>query len=289
MAKKEPASSDDDGNEYKRKATVASWVYMGIITIVVVWQVFHYGTPDDWLEKTKLNNLGDFLAGVFAPIAFIWVAVAVFIQSRELSLQRDEMGLMLDEYKRNGDILDQQAKTAQDQADTAWQQHAAIMSQNRLAKEVANANYKVVLFEKRFELYKFFKEQEMWFGPVNYSGIREMIDNVERIKFIFGKDVYRLMKPVSDLLLICGTTMGQFFVEPITYEEAMKRFAQTKETDALSVEDTALRVKYVAANKAVTDVWIALAGLSITSVMEEALTINDSIGNERSDAQRLDI
>ncbi|MGV1751519.1 hypothetical protein [Agrobacterium sp. CG674] len=289
MAEIKSASNDEIGNEYKRKATVASWVYMGIITIVVVWQVFHYGSPDDWLEKTKLNNLGDFLAGVFAPIAFIWVAVAVFIQSRELSLQRDEMALMREEYKRNGDILDQQAKTAQDQADTAWQQHTAIMSQNRLAKEVANANYKVVLFEKRFELYKFFKDKEMWFFPKKYSDVREMTDNVEKTKFVFGKEIYKLTEPVRDTLLHCGQAIAHLDFKHIPFEEAETRFGATDDATVLSFEDTTLRLKYLEARKSVDEVWGALATARISAAMEEALTINGSIGDSKSTAYELDI
>ncbi|WP_298962036.1 hypothetical protein [uncultured Roseibium sp.] len=39
------------------------------------------------------NELGDFLAGFFAPLAFIWLAAAVYIQSQELAEQRKELQL----------------------------------------------------------------------------------------------------------------------------------------------------------------------------------------------------
>ena len=39
------------------------------------------------------NELGDFLAGFFAPLAFIWVAYAVIIQSHALAEQREELKL----------------------------------------------------------------------------------------------------------------------------------------------------------------------------------------------------
>ena len=38
-----------------------------------------------------LNEVGDFLAGFFAPLAFIWLVTAVLIQSRELELQQEEI------------------------------------------------------------------------------------------------------------------------------------------------------------------------------------------------------
>ncbi|MCB1452929.1 MAG: hypothetical protein KDJ43_04730 [Rhizobiaceae bacterium] len=40
--------------------------------------------------------MGDFVAGIFAPLAFIWLAAAVFLQGRELRLQRKQ----LDENRR---------------------------------------------------------------------------------------------------------------------------------------------------------------------------------------------
>lgn len=43
------------------------------------------------LACRSINELGDFLAGAFAPLAFVWLAGAVFIQSRELATQRLEL------------------------------------------------------------------------------------------------------------------------------------------------------------------------------------------------------
>jgi hypothetical protein len=44
-----------------------------------------------YLACKEINELGDALAGAFAPVAFIWLAGAVFIQSQELSETRDVM------------------------------------------------------------------------------------------------------------------------------------------------------------------------------------------------------
>lgn len=38
-----------------------------------------------------LNEVGDFLAGVFAPLAFFWLVIGFFQQKKELSLQINEM------------------------------------------------------------------------------------------------------------------------------------------------------------------------------------------------------
>lgn len=43
------------------------------------------------LSEAKPSEIGDFAAGVAAPLAFLWLAVAVFLQKEELSLQREEL------------------------------------------------------------------------------------------------------------------------------------------------------------------------------------------------------
>lgn len=62
-----------------------------------------------YLSCRPLNVLGDFLAGVFAPLALIWLAAAVFIQSRELAAQRQELTLARDEARQTREVLQQQA------------------------------------------------------------------------------------------------------------------------------------------------------------------------------------
>ena len=44
-----------------------------------------------YLSCITINELGDALAGAFAPVAFLWLAGAVFIQSKELEAQRQEL------------------------------------------------------------------------------------------------------------------------------------------------------------------------------------------------------
>lgn len=52
--------------------------------------LFH-GFWDQYLACRSINELGDALAGAFAPVAFIWLAGTVFIQSKELEAQRQEL------------------------------------------------------------------------------------------------------------------------------------------------------------------------------------------------------
>jgi hypothetical protein len=40
-----------------------------------------------------LGEIGDPLAGIFAPLAFLWLVAAVLVQSQELQEQRKELKL----------------------------------------------------------------------------------------------------------------------------------------------------------------------------------------------------
>ncbi|MEQ1672730.1 MAG: hypothetical protein ABL893_17905, partial [Hyphomicrobium sp.] len=40
--------------------------------------------------KSPPNSFGDALAGIFAPLAFLWLVVGVFVQKDELSQQLKE-------------------------------------------------------------------------------------------------------------------------------------------------------------------------------------------------------
>ncbi len=51
------------------------------------------------IASLKLNEIGDFMAGVFAPPAFFWLICGYFMQSRELRLQAEEIVLTRDELK----------------------------------------------------------------------------------------------------------------------------------------------------------------------------------------------
>jgi hypothetical protein len=63
------------------------------------------------------NAIGDTLAGIFAPLAFIWIVVTVFLQSHELSEQRKELSLTRDELKLAREAQEHQLKVMQKQAD----------------------------------------------------------------------------------------------------------------------------------------------------------------------------
>ncbi|MCA5973047.1 MULTISPECIES: hypothetical protein [Pseudomonas] len=53
---------------------------------------------DDFINL-KLNELGDFLAGAFGPIAFLWLILGFLQQGRELKLSTDALQLQAEELR----------------------------------------------------------------------------------------------------------------------------------------------------------------------------------------------
>ena len=70
----------------------------------------------------ELNQIGDFLAGVFAPLAFVWIVVGYLQQSEELSLQVKELNAAVHQQA-------QMVKAAREQIDLekSSRQQALIM------------------------------------------------------------------------------------------------------------------------------------------------------------------
>lgn len=66
--------------------------YLLIIVLAVAFKVEDF-------QELKLNELGDFLAGVFGPVAFLWLVLGFLQQGRELKLSTDALRLQADELR----------------------------------------------------------------------------------------------------------------------------------------------------------------------------------------------
>lgn len=81
-----------------------------IIYLLFVYKLTNLGA----FSKLKPNEVGDYLAGVFAPLAFLWLVFGYYQQGRELKLntealrlQADELKNAVDEQKRLNEIHEQ--------------------------------------------------------------------------------------------------------------------------------------------------------------------------------------
>lgn len=90
--------------------------------------IFSFRGSDAWflLREGELNVLGDFLAGVFTPVAFGWLIRGYFLQRNELHLQREE----LQEARKT---LGVQVKMMKEQAatDREWRRQQADRDSDR--------------------------------------------------------------------------------------------------------------------------------------------------------------
>lgn len=74
--------------------SVITGIYLaGVVTLVYLKR----GT----LQELGLNEIGDFLAGVFGPIAFLWLVLGYFQQGRELRISSDALRLQAEELKNS--------------------------------------------------------------------------------------------------------------------------------------------------------------------------------------------
>lgn len=83
-----------------RLAQIATgvWVLLFIAICALRW---------DKLISSELHEIGDFLGGFFAPLAFFWFVITVFLQRRELQLTREEMILTRSELGRQSVAMEQ--------------------------------------------------------------------------------------------------------------------------------------------------------------------------------------
>lgn len=96
-----------------------------------------YWRPDSrYLACLQANEVGDFLAGAFAPLAFLWLIATVVIQARELRAQRQELQLTRREFQANRKVAEAQATEAKRQAEFIGKQTDLLRDEQILNREM---------------------------------------------------------------------------------------------------------------------------------------------------------
>ncbi|MGM5088156.1 hypothetical protein ACD589_15855 [Rhizobium sp. 814_E9_N1_1] len=100
----------------------AVWLFAGIVLLGYLAKsppscvgTFSCLTLDTW---------GTYLSGVFAPLAFFWLVATVWIQSRELAQQREELALTRREFEHNREVMKAQSDYVGAQTDTVIRDQA---------------------------------------------------------------------------------------------------------------------------------------------------------------------
>ncbi len=106
QAEGEPATVLDDKRERRRLPMIG----LGLSAIYIVGVALYLWVQGQNPADLRLNELGDFLGGVSSPLAFLWLVLGFFQQSREirlsnkaLHLQAREMRRSVDEHRRLAD------------------------------------------------------------------------------------------------------------------------------------------------------------------------------------------
>jgi len=138
------------------------------------------------------NEIGDFLAGAFAPLAFIWLAFAVFIQARELRAQHKELSLTRKELRLSRAVAEDakeatraQAEEARRSGDYFKKQTDILLYEDELRRfSEAKADYESILFAER--------------NPI--SNINKVTFNVKN-ENVIGNPIYTIdaATPLKDL------------------------------------------------------------------------------------------
>ena len=88
---------------------IGIWVISGV-SVLYIAIIFFLRGSDVWrlLTTGDLNELGDFFAGFFTPLAFGWLIYGYLLQSSELSLQRKELELTREQLGKQTELLQEQ-------------------------------------------------------------------------------------------------------------------------------------------------------------------------------------
>lgn len=185
-------------SEKKEKQDKIWWLWFGFgvtcayaVLVVVFIRKYETGFVDRVVDL-DLNELGDFLAGIFAPLAFLWLFVATMMQSQELKLQRKEL-------TENREVMQEQADAAKAQAkfieaQTAAMQRQTVLNEQQLAMTLRAGEraHRIAMFEKRIEIYNKLiaigKEDFYNSYQFDQQVVDDMFDLSNRSEFMFDDE-----------------------------------------------------------------------------------------------------
>ena len=96
-----------DKGKFMKDAGIAILGGLSILYIAAIL-IFRGADALELLRAGNLNELGDFLAGFFTPLAFGWLVYGYLLQSRELRLQREELALTREQLGKQTELIQEQ-------------------------------------------------------------------------------------------------------------------------------------------------------------------------------------
>lgn len=150
---------------------------------VAISSHWFYGFWDQFLACRSINELGDALAGAFAPIAFVWLAGTVFIQSKELEAQRQE----LDETQ---EVMREQLEVARQQVKETRASTELFMEQTRILKRQQDQRDAEIADQEFASAFEALKAQIKDYGHLRLSTTQiEQVKGIAKIRLLSGVKV----------------------------------------------------------------------------------------------------
>jgi hypothetical protein len=95
-------------DNWRRRLSRLDWrIWLGL-SLTFGWLLLGYayvGSTTGWLGFARLpaEQLGSFLEGAFAPLAFLWLVIGYFLQQKELEQNTDALRAQLREVERSAE------------------------------------------------------------------------------------------------------------------------------------------------------------------------------------------
>ena len=131
-------------------------------------------------QKLGLNEVGDFLAGVFGPIAFLWLVLGYIQQGRELKLSSEALRMQVEELKNSGEQY----------------AHLVAVGREQNSAQIAANNYERVRYEKSMNAHILFYPGE----SIGSAGI-----------FVHTFDLHNVGAEAIDVEFLCKIPGHNFY------------------------------------------------------------------------------
>lgn len=200
-----------------------------------------------------LNEVGDFLAGVFSPLALIWLVAAVLTQRQELDETREQ-------FAASQAVIDGQMKNIAAQNLTSALQYER-------GQDAARQTYRLNLFDKRYEIYNDLLtiHKELESKELSVEHWKRLVTIAERSAFLFPDGVYGYIQNVSEMcvehFIYLDDNKSSFYVDPV------KGGGPPMEEHHVAVRNTALSQKF--------GLVASISEMSLKEVMWKSMRVSD--------------
>ncbi len=209
----------------------------------------------DTFHKLDLNAKGDFLAGLFAPVAFLWLIIGSFQQQQEITNQLKEMQLQREETKQMVKAQNEQAKSIEANTNHAAMQTFLILEKSlneglkwNLKNFLMNYHYSLQtenLVEKKDNLFLIINAVRISLNGKTQQEIQNSRNDVIQIteKHIDFYQTYKNKKIVSSAINSYFQTFEMLIAEAEKIDTLLNEYYYNKFIDdkADELSNTALR------------------------------------------------